>query len=80
MTWQETLIAALTALWKAIKPYVAPVVSFLAGMNYQQGQDAKKELADVSKAASAVADFRNATFDERVQFLERRKRVRGVPK
>ena len=76
-TW---LLATLAAIWEAIRPYIAPFVAGVIGMRAEKGEEAIRTKESMNNAADAAADMRGKSFDERVQFLERRSRVRGVPK
>jgi hypothetical protein len=77
MTW-EKLVAVFAAFLRALEPYAPALTAFLAGRKWQQADDDRATLDAIYEASKASADHRNDTFDERVQRLERRGRVRGV--
>ena len=79
MNWVERLVTALAALVKALQPYMPAIAAFIAGKASSVSQSYKESMKYVKKAADAADDMRGTSFVERVQYLERRKRVRGVP-
>jgi hypothetical protein len=74
------LSALLVALWELIKPWLMPTAAAAVGSELQKGKQAQDTLKGVQDAAKASADNRRLPYDERVQFLERRGRVRGLRK
>ncbi|MEZ5781144.1 MAG: hypothetical protein R3D70_05785 [Rhizobiaceae bacterium] len=69
MQWLRNLITAL----------VGALVAFYTGKISQQLKDSECELERVEKAMRMAAEHRSDTFDERVQHLKRRGRLRGIP-
>ncbi|ANL71941.1 hypothetical protein AMC83_CH01958 [Rhizobium phaseoli] len=74
MSWKEAFVALIAAL----EPWLEKLSLYLAGRQAQKGDDAQKSLERVEAANRAAADMRGKPFDERVQYLKRRGRVRGL--
>lgn len=74
------LSAVLVALWEILKPWILPAAAAAVGSELQKGKAAEATLKGVVDAAKASADNRRLSYAERVQFLERRSRVRGIRK
>lgn len=77
MTWQN-LVAIFAAFFKALEPYAPALIAFLAGLKWQRANDDRATVDAIERANAESANHRNDAFDERVQRLERRGRVRGV--
>lgn len=74
MSWA----AFLAALLRALEPYLPKLAVFVAGWEAEKGQQDAKELERVEAANRAAAGNRDVPFDERVQRLKQRGRVRGL--
>jgi hypothetical protein len=74
VTWREAFVALATAL----EPWLEKLAAYLVGRQAQKGDDARNTLERIEAANRAAADMRDEPFDERVQRLKRRGRVRGL--
>lgn len=77
MTWQA-VSAFFAGLWAVIKPYLPELCSFLAGMKYQQGSDAKQALEAIDEAAQASAAVRNIPRADKLRILKQHGALRDV--
>ena len=71
---------ALAAVWDAIRSYIPAMVSFLAGMSYQSGHEAKNALKDAQDALAAghsVDGMSDDAVDKELQSLGAMRRVDG---
>lgn len=75
--WQA-LLDWLKLAWPSIVGALKLLAAGQVGRSLQQGRDAKQALKDVESAGRAGADMRSRSFDEQVQFLQRRGRVRNL--
>lgn len=48
-------LAALAAIWAELKEYLPQLMAFIAGREWEKGNQARKDLTNAEKAARAAA-------------------------
>lgn len=72
----ERLLAVLASVWAAIKPFIPQLVAFLAGREWEKGQQAKETVEDVQHAARAASRVELMSASDVLRELEKRGRLR----
>ncbi|WP_425107228.1 hypothetical protein [Ancylobacter sp.] len=72
----KELLAALGALWAAIKDYIPQLVAFLVGREWEKGKQAREALSDVEKAARAAARVELLAHNDVMRELKERGLIR----